>query len=315
MGTPYGIRAHLPCLDVGVGTDSVLVDIFCRSTHRKALGDNRIYLLLRKSNATANEDLEGYSCYDCQWLEVRPKYFNYTFGTRILHVTEANITPGKHGSSPAHWRDIYISARPRHRADLKSDVSELVARLAANAPNFPSLRIQPHLISNDDYYCCATTPLPPESHPWMGHPPFNLAIKNVIYPSNPYIAMMGKYTVVLTLGVCEEVNKGIAVASNHTKNASQYYAILKTIEKKEAEDEILKVSSGTYETPQHDCRKDHVSDGSTISRRIGVSLLFRIKISFRRSLLDVPGNTLEVHSVSRQYPVSRGEYDRGLTFQ
>ena len=235
----------------------VLVDIFCRSTHPDAREGNRIYLLLQRLNVSANEDSEGYSCYNCQWLKVKQIYSRATsFGTRILHITEADASPGNHSSSPAQWRDVYISARPRHRAHLTSDISELVARLATNAPKFPSFRIQTSMISNARYYTCAATELP-TSHPWMGYPPFNLVIKDNA-PNR---------TCVLTLGVCRGsgVNKGIAAISNHISNTPHYYAVVRGTEKWEAEDEIIiKVSGGTYTPPEHDCRKDHISDGSTI---------------------------------------------------
>ena len=255
-------------------------------------------------NIAANEDPEGYSRYDCQWLKVKSQHEDDTFATRILHITEAKTTtPGNHSTSPAEWRDIYISARPRHRAHLKSDISELVARLAINAPNFPSLRIQPSMISNGSYYCCAATQLPPESHPWMGHPPFNLVFK-IVEESDRQL----QYACVLTLGVCRGINKGIAVvASNNPSNTLHYYAVLRNIWRSRAEDEI---SSGTYEATAHDCGKDHVSDGSIV--RGWGEYFDSLQISFRRSLVDTRGDTLEVYSLSRQYYVSQSAYDRGL---
>lgn len=112
MATPYGIRARLPCIDVGEGTDLILADIFCHSTHRVVQEGNRIYLVLQRLNVTANEDPEGYSYYDCQCLRVVVEYTDENFGTRLLHITEAENAPGNHGTSSAQWRDIYISARP-----------------------------------------------------------------------------------------------------------------------------------------------------------------------------------------------------------
>ena len=304
MATPYGIRAHLPCIDVGEGL--ILIDIFCHSTHSQALVDNRIYLLLQWNITQANEDPTIYSCYNCQWLDNSLTLFP----TRIVHITESTTTPGNH-SSPAEWRDIYISARPGHRAHIGSHISELVARLAMNAPKFPSFRIQPSMISNGLFYCGAVTHLPP-SLPWTGDPPFSLVF------GNKSLKTIG-FKLVVTLGVCGRVNKDTArtSGSNPPIDASHYYAVLRTFYTSEEEDLLVKVSSGSYDAREHDCREDHVSHGSTITRT-GFLLNATLKISFRKSLVDTPGETLEVHMgnpVSRQYHISQGEYDMGLTFR
>ena len=304
MATPYGIHAHLPCIDVGEGTGFILVDIFCHSTHPQALVDNRIHLLLQRDiTAGANEDQTGYSSYDCQWL------VDHTLSpTRILHIAETKTTRGNH-SSRAQWRDIYIPARPRHRAHVGSDISELVARLAANAPKFPSFRIQPSIISDGLFSCGAVTQLPP-TIPWTGDPPFSLVL------GNKWLETLG-FKLVVTLGVCRRANEDTTGTSSPHIYALHYYAVLRTVYKSEEEDLLVKVSSGTYDAPEHDCQGDHISHGSTIIKA-GFLLNATLKISFRKSLMDTPGDTLEVHMgnpVSRQYYVDQGAYDRGLTFQ
>ena len=300
--TPYGIHAHLPCIDIGEGTGFVLVDIFCHRTHcPQELVDDRVYLLLQR-DLTANEGPTGYSSYDCQWLVYHP-----LFPTRIVHIIGTETTRGNH-SSRAEWRDIYIPARPRHRAHVGSDISELVARLAANAPKFPSFRIQLSMISDGSFSCGAVTQLPP-AIPWTGDPPFSLVF------GNQSLETLG-FKLVVTLGVCGRVNKGTGT-SNPPNHVSHYYAVLRTVYRSEDEDPLVKVSNGTYDAPEHDCQEDHISHGSTITRA-GFLLNARFKISFRKSLVDTPGETLEVHMgnpVSRQYHVSQAVYDRRLTFR
>ena len=304
--TPYGIRAHLPCIDVLKGTGFVLVDIFCHSTHPQAQRDNRILLLLQR-NVPANEDPTGYPCYGCQWLETLTT--RHSPGTRIVHITEAGTTP-RNQRSLAQWRDIYISARPRHRAHLRSDISELIARLATNAPKFPSFRLQPSMVSGQFYYCCAVTQLRPSS-PWIGDRPCSLIIEMKPVPSNHHTRSRW----IVTLGVCNGINKVTTATSNPPSHAVQRYAIVTTIRRWDEEARILEVSSGTYKPPEHNCQKDHVSNGSIITREF---LGHRFKMSFRKSMVDAPGDTLEVHMggpVSRQYYVNLGAYDGGLTFR
>ena len=281
MMTPYGIRAHLPCIDIGQGTGFVLVDIFCHSTHPKASVDNRIYLLLQR-DGVANEDLTGLSTYKCQSLADLPEW-KYAIPTRIVHITRTKTTSGNH-STHAQWRDIYISARPRHRAHLSSDISELVARLAINAPKFPSFRIQPSMISGEFHCCSAVTRLPP-SVSWMGDPPFNLVLKLL----KDWTGHEHKF--VLTLGVCRGACKDITGTSNSPSQTPHYYAVIKGFKSLEEEDPTVKVLSGNYEAPQHDCQRDHVSHGSIIS---GGSDR-HVRILFKRSLVDTCGETLEVH--------------------
>lgn len=144
------------------------------------------------------------------------------------------------------------------------------------------------MVSSVTYYCCAATQLPPEDRLWMGHRPFNLAIKSAFERDDLF-----HHACVLTLGVCGGVDKGIAAASNCPSNTSHYYAVLSEFEQGvEAEDAIINVSSGTYEAPEHDCGKDHVSDGSTITYK-----------RQKRVLLSIPPDIIQKKLVRYSWEV------------